>query len=259
MLGRRSVGHRLDGSGGRWPRRARRTLRTVQEHDEAGRRWLDGQLAGLGVPYELFACDPALADTAAFCEAYGFAPEDSANTIVVIGKCRSAALRRLRRPRAVPAGRQPRRPRPPRDAQGVVRAGRATRGAHRHADRRRHGLRAAGRPADLGRRAGDGPRADRARRRVAVVEGHLDAGDPAGAARASRSSRGSRPSRRRAGGVVRDSGRRRRGPYRSAAETRPDRRPDAAAPSRARPARSSTRAPSSSPSAAPASAASGSR
>jgi prolyl-tRNA editing enzyme YbaK/EbsC (Cys-tRNA(Pro) deacylase) len=58
----------------------------VQEHDEAGRRWLDGQLAGLGVPYELFPCDPALADTAAFCEAYGFAPEDSANTIVVIGK-----------------------------------------------------------------------------------------------------------------------------------------------------------------------------
>ena len=32
------------------------------------------------------ACDPALADTAAFCEAYGVAPEDSANTIVVVGK-----------------------------------------------------------------------------------------------------------------------------------------------------------------------------
>jgi prolyl-tRNA editing enzyme YbaK/EbsC (Cys-tRNA(Pro) deacylase) len=50
------------------------------------RAWLDGQLAGLGVPYELFPCDPALADTAAFCKAYGFALEDSANTIVVIGK-----------------------------------------------------------------------------------------------------------------------------------------------------------------------------
>ena len=36
--------------------------------------------------YELFACDPELADTAAFCAAYGFAMEDSANTIVVIGK-----------------------------------------------------------------------------------------------------------------------------------------------------------------------------
>jgi prolyl-tRNA editing enzyme YbaK/EbsC (Cys-tRNA(Pro) deacylase) len=42
-------------------------------------------LAGRG-PYELFACDPALADTAAFCAAYGFDPADSANTIVVVGK-----------------------------------------------------------------------------------------------------------------------------------------------------------------------------
>ena len=32
------------------------------------------------------ACDPELADTAQFCAAYGIAPEDSANTIVVIGK-----------------------------------------------------------------------------------------------------------------------------------------------------------------------------
>ena len=46
---------------------------------------LERSLAGHG-PYELFACDPALADTAAFCDAYGFAPEDSANTIVVVGK-----------------------------------------------------------------------------------------------------------------------------------------------------------------------------
>ena len=46
---------------------------------------LEASLAGRG-EYELFACDPDLADTAAFCEAYGFAPEDSANTIVVIGK-----------------------------------------------------------------------------------------------------------------------------------------------------------------------------
>lgn len=46
---------------------------------------LEAALAGLG-EYELFPCDPALADTAAFCAAYGFAPEDSANTIVVIGK-----------------------------------------------------------------------------------------------------------------------------------------------------------------------------
>ncbi|MPY94866.1 MAG: hypothetical protein GEV08_17935 [Acidimicrobiia bacterium] len=31
-------------------------------------------------------CDPDLADTAAFCQAYGVAPEDSANTILVVGK-----------------------------------------------------------------------------------------------------------------------------------------------------------------------------
>jgi prolyl-tRNA editing enzyme YbaK/EbsC (Cys-tRNA(Pro) deacylase) len=43
-------------------------------------------LATIDVPHELVPCDPALADTAAFCEAYGYAMEDSANTIVVIGK-----------------------------------------------------------------------------------------------------------------------------------------------------------------------------
>jgi prolyl-tRNA editing enzyme YbaK/EbsC (Cys-tRNA(Pro) deacylase) len=35
---------------------------------------------------EVIECDPDLADTAAFCEAYGYSPEDSANAIVVIGK-----------------------------------------------------------------------------------------------------------------------------------------------------------------------------
>jgi prolyl-tRNA editing enzyme YbaK/EbsC (Cys-tRNA(Pro) deacylase) len=53
--------------------------------DETGREVLEAALAGHG-EYELFACDPALADTAAFCAAYGFDPADSANTIVVIGK-----------------------------------------------------------------------------------------------------------------------------------------------------------------------------
>lgn len=47
---------------------------------------IQDQLDGLGVPYELFPCDPALADTANFCAAYGFKLEDSANTILVIGK-----------------------------------------------------------------------------------------------------------------------------------------------------------------------------
>jgi prolyl-tRNA editing enzyme YbaK/EbsC (Cys-tRNA(Pro) deacylase) len=44
------------------------------------------ELENLGVPYEIIPCDPALADTAAFCAAYGYALEESANTIVVIGK-----------------------------------------------------------------------------------------------------------------------------------------------------------------------------
>ena len=39
-----------------------------------------------GVPHELIPCDPDLADTAAFCEAYGFPLEQSANTIVVASR-----------------------------------------------------------------------------------------------------------------------------------------------------------------------------
>lgn len=39
-----------------------------------------------GLAFEVIACDPALADTAQFCEAYGYALADSANTIVVVGK-----------------------------------------------------------------------------------------------------------------------------------------------------------------------------
>ena len=35
---------------------------------------------------EVVDCDPELADTAAFCDAYGYAPEDSANAIVVAGR-----------------------------------------------------------------------------------------------------------------------------------------------------------------------------
>lgn len=44
------------------------------------------ELDALGVAYELVECDPDLADTAAFCDAYGYAAEDSANAIVVAGK-----------------------------------------------------------------------------------------------------------------------------------------------------------------------------
>jgi prolyl-tRNA editing enzyme YbaK/EbsC (Cys-tRNA(Pro) deacylase) len=43
-------------------------------------------LERLGLRYEVLACDPALADTAAFVEAYGVPLERSANTIVVASK-----------------------------------------------------------------------------------------------------------------------------------------------------------------------------
>lgn len=54
--------------------------------DDPARERLDQAVRALGVPYELFACDAALADTAAFCAAYGFAMGDAANTILVVGK-----------------------------------------------------------------------------------------------------------------------------------------------------------------------------
>ncbi len=44
------------------------------------------QLASLGIEHEIIPCDPELADTAAFCAAYGYALEDAANTIVVAGR-----------------------------------------------------------------------------------------------------------------------------------------------------------------------------
>ena len=43
-------------------------------------------LDSLGVAYQVMECDPALADTAAFVEAYGVPPDRSANTIVVASK-----------------------------------------------------------------------------------------------------------------------------------------------------------------------------
>jgi prolyl-tRNA editing enzyme YbaK/EbsC (Cys-tRNA(Pro) deacylase) len=43
-------------------------------------------LEGTNVPFEVVACDPTLADTAAFCAAYGYGLRESANTILVIGK-----------------------------------------------------------------------------------------------------------------------------------------------------------------------------
>lgn len=51
---------------------------------EARVRAQAAQLTTPGV--EVVDCDPALADTADFCAAYGYALADSANAIVVVGK-----------------------------------------------------------------------------------------------------------------------------------------------------------------------------
>jgi len=67
---------------------------TVVSHRMVGGRvrsgWMGDRLTNLldatGVDYEIFDCDPDLADTAQFCEAYGFTLDESANTILVIGK-----------------------------------------------------------------------------------------------------------------------------------------------------------------------------
>lgn len=44
------------------------------------------QLAATGVDHDIVSCDPELADTAQFCGAYGYSMDESANTILVIGK-----------------------------------------------------------------------------------------------------------------------------------------------------------------------------
>jgi len=43
-------------------------------------------LERLGLPYELIRIDPDFADTAAFCERYGYPPDHAGNTILVASK-----------------------------------------------------------------------------------------------------------------------------------------------------------------------------
>ena len=43
-------------------------------------------LAALPADYEIIECDPALADTAVFCERYGYSLANSANAIIVTSK-----------------------------------------------------------------------------------------------------------------------------------------------------------------------------
>ena len=47
---------------------------------------ITGLLEASGLDYEVLRCDPELADTAVFCEHYGYPIEDSVNTIVVKAK-----------------------------------------------------------------------------------------------------------------------------------------------------------------------------
>lgn len=53
---------------------------------EGAERGVVERLELAGVEYEMFEIDPDFADTAQFCERYGFPPEKSGNTIVVASK-----------------------------------------------------------------------------------------------------------------------------------------------------------------------------
>lgn len=57
----------------------------MENIDSAEARVLQ-MLKTLGVEYKVVPCDPALADTAAFCEHYGYPLDSSANTIVVAAR-----------------------------------------------------------------------------------------------------------------------------------------------------------------------------
>ena len=47
---------------------------------------IEAALESAGVGYEVFPCDPGLADTAVFCERYGYPLDRSVNTILVKAK-----------------------------------------------------------------------------------------------------------------------------------------------------------------------------
>jgi len=49
-------------------------------------------LVDLGVEHEVLPCDPALADTAAFCAAYGYDEADAANTLIIRSRGTPARL-----------------------------------------------------------------------------------------------------------------------------------------------------------------------
>jgi prolyl-tRNA editing enzyme YbaK/EbsC (Cys-tRNA(Pro) deacylase) len=49
-------------------------------------------LDAMGASYDVIECDPAFADTAAFCEKYGYSPAVSANTILVASRTEPKAF-----------------------------------------------------------------------------------------------------------------------------------------------------------------------
>jgi prolyl-tRNA editing enzyme YbaK/EbsC (Cys-tRNA(Pro) deacylase) len=59
---------------------------TLDDEGQAAESAVFGQLEALGIAYERLDCDPALADTAAFCEHYGVPVAVSGNTIIVASK-----------------------------------------------------------------------------------------------------------------------------------------------------------------------------
>ena len=56
------------------------------DHHELLDQLVAGQLESLDFPFEVVPIDPEYADTAAFCEEYGYPEDQSANTIIVASK-----------------------------------------------------------------------------------------------------------------------------------------------------------------------------
>jgi prolyl-tRNA editing enzyme YbaK/EbsC (Cys-tRNA(Pro) deacylase) len=57
----------------------------VPDPDPIEQKLID-RLDSLGVPYEILPCNPEWADTIPYCEHYGVTMEESANSILVVGK-----------------------------------------------------------------------------------------------------------------------------------------------------------------------------
>lgn len=64
---------------------------SVTEHHRIEQQAL-AAVESTGEPYEVIEIDPAFADTAAFCEHYGYAPEMSANCLLVASRDDPPAL-----------------------------------------------------------------------------------------------------------------------------------------------------------------------